>query len=218
MGNQSPVVAFMRLRGPSPEERPREYFLRYQPPREVFLLSSIVAQRVSLNEENVTPAWSSAANPFSTSIRFAVGFSGKIGHAVDDEDAITYFAIHHQDRIASVDWLDHNTIISGSQRGQVGLWDTRSNGQSIRFQYPGSINHVRKLEGSRVAIAGINESVSLFVTSDVSLSKLPDYDVLYYLDPYSGHPYSTQAWQDPRALYDLLYLRRARGFAYACRL
>ncbi len=137
-----------------------ENLVRHLSSRDVSLLPSIVAERVSVDEADVGPAWASAANPFSTSARFAVGFTHKIGYISDDEDSIFYSPMPNQDVVSTVDWLDHNTIIGGSRRGQVGLWDTRSYGQSIRFQYPGPINHVRKLEGSRVAIAGIKESVS----------------------------------------------------------
>lgn len=109
----------------------------------------------------ISPAWSSAANPFSTSPRFAVGLSGKVSDISENEGAYGSTTVQRpNDTIYSVDWLDHNTIISGGRRGEIVLWDTRSGGENMRFQYPALINHIRKLEGTRIAIAGADESVS----------------------------------------------------------
>lgn len=112
---------------------------------------------------DLCPTWCSAANSFSKQPKFAIGSSGQVLELSADEGGfnLTSGMVDSGDLMFAVDWLDHNTIISGGRRGKVCLWDRRSRGQSMRFRHPAQINHVRKLEGSLVAVAGTNESVSL---------------------------------------------------------
>lgn len=135
--------------------------LRKRSHEDLVYLPSLLKLSCGSSQLPISSAWSSAANPFSTSTRFAVGLAGKVCDISDDEDVYDLTTVCRlNDLIFSVDWLDHNTIISGGRRGEVILWDTRSDGENMRFRYPAQINHIRKLEGTRIAIAGIDESVS----------------------------------------------------------
>ena len=146
-------------------ESKTNHLLRDQPPGEVVILPNLVKIRGSSNEGIVFPAWCSAANPFSEQTKFAVGFNSKVSEISGTED--TFSCLSNQtglfDSISGIDWLDHNTIISGGRVGEVKLWDTRSRGEGVRFRHPSPINHVRKLEGTQVAVAGTNESVSCYI-------------------------------------------------------
>jgi hypothetical protein len=143
-------------------ERRREYYFRNHQLGETVLPPNLVRSQASSCESRVVPAWASAANPFSTQTKFAVGYSGRVAELPAIEGMVASATIHPlNDDIFSVDWLDQNTIISGGRRGNVNLWDTRSGGGCMRFKYPVRINYARKLEGPRIAITGLNESVRL---------------------------------------------------------
>lgn len=62
--------------------------------------------------------------------------------------------------VTTVDWLDHNTYLTGERGGAVRLWDIRSEGMSLRFQFPVAINHVKKLGEQRIAVAGMENKVN----------------------------------------------------------
>lgn len=158
----NPAVSIMPLWDPPEYIQQMGYLRDDSPPGENLLLPTPIKRRYPVGERVVTPAWSSAANPFCGHSKFAVGLSDCMSQISGDEDTWDFsYSTLLDDAIFSVDWLDHNTMISGGRRGEVALWDTRNGGQSMRFQNPAQINHVRKLEGTRVAVAGTNESVSL---------------------------------------------------------
>ena len=138
------------------------YRVRGRPPRSISIYTGLIEIGLCSGGKNLSPAWCSAANPFSEQPKFAIGFSGHVIELSGDEGTFTPASgmIDRDDSTFGVDWLDHNTIVSGGRRGEVCLWDRRSRGQSMRFRHPAQINHVRKLEGSRIAVAGTNESVS----------------------------------------------------------
>lgn len=117
---------------------------------------------ISTCESEFSEAWASAPNSLLGQTKFAIGFSGRVGVLSIDEDKLDSAIIRRlNDHIFSVDWLDQHTIIYGGQRGHINLLDTRNNCGCMRFQYPAKINHVRKMEGPRIAITGLNESVRL---------------------------------------------------------
>lgn len=135
--------------------------LRDNPPEQVVILPNLPKIRPFGDDKNVS-AWCSAANPFSEQSKFAVGFNGYVSAIAGGEDCFSLMMSKEgqHDTIFGVDWLDYNITISGGRGGKVRLWDTRTRGESMRFRHPTRINHVRKLEGSRVAVAGTNEDVS----------------------------------------------------------
>lgn len=138
------------------------YLMRSYPYNQILVLPSLIKTNLFSTEMCLSSAWCSAANDFCPAATFAVGFDDRVSMILEAEDHFSYDhnAGRRYDGIFSVDWLDHDTIISGGRRGVVALWDTRTRGDSVRFRHPTAINHVRKLEGPRVAITGTNESVS----------------------------------------------------------
>lgn len=117
----------------------------------------------TIHLDTLSAQWSSAANPCSTSAIFAVGSTEEVFVLKQGEAQWHQSPTHHARReIFSVDWLDENVIISGDISGDVGLWDTRSNGSSMRFKYPSKIHHARKLNIHQIAVAGIHEAVNRF--------------------------------------------------------
>lgn len=80
--------------------------------------------------------------------------------------------------ITSVDWLDHNTYLTGERSGAVRLWDIRHNGRSLRFKFPAPITHAKKLGDQRIVVAGKNNNVSpppSFSMFFSSLTRHPQY-------------------------------------------
>lgn len=131
---------------------------------QIFGSPALIEIRNGKSHQNLSPAWCSAVNPFSEQPKFAIGLAGHVVEVSGHEGGFAPVSgpVDRDDTTFGVDWLDHNTVVSGGRRGEVCLWDMRmrSHGHCVRFRHPTQINHVRKLEGSRVAVAGTNESVS----------------------------------------------------------
>ena len=192
----------------------------------VGLPNPIKVKYFSSYDRDILPAWCSAANPFSEQIKFAVGFDGSVKEISAGEEDFSCLSntMGEDEAIFGVDWLDHNTIVSGGRQGNVCLWDTRARGQSMRFRHPAQINHVRKLKGSQVAVAGINESVSshtrdpppsppsckgFFQNPTNNHSPLP---CSVHLDIHSRPPHPPHA-ESSSALYGFHHLRRTGPLA-----
>lgn len=60
----------------------------------------------------------------------------------------------------SIDWIDHNVYMTGERGGVVRLWDVRNDGTSLRYKHPAAINHVKKLDEQRIAVAGLENKVN----------------------------------------------------------
>lgn len=155
-----------------PLHDPQEYQTRRRglympinrPPYQLYILPSLIKSRYEY-KDRPHPAWCSAARPFGEETAFAVGLdNGKVSKISEGEG--TYSRIDSLGRggqaVLTIDWVDHDTIISGGRGENVCLWDTRSRGESMRFRHPSHVNHVRRLEGTRVAVAGNKNSVSHF--------------------------------------------------------
>ena len=153
----------MPLQDPPLQHSRLNYRRNSIPPGEGYVLPGLIRSRITTGDRLNFSAWASAANPFSTSPKFAVGFSGAVSVVVGREDhVVSETKGRGDDRIHSVDWLDHNTIISGGRQGKVILWDTRSSGESTRFHQNSQINHIRMMDGgTRIAIADVDMSIKI---------------------------------------------------------
>lgn len=115
-----------------------------------------------------------AAKPDPTSTMFVAG--GSTGTFVIREIEGGWNTKQHQPcsakEVTSVDWLDHNTYLTGERSGAIRLWDIRNDGTSLRFQFPAAINHVKKLGEQRIVVAGLE--------NNVNPSNLPFLPLLYF--------------------------------------
>ena len=62
----------------------------------------------------------------------------------------------------AVDWEDPNVVLSGCRNGHVRLWDTRSNGTSMRMVHPSAAAHVRRLNEHIIVVAGLMHQLSTY--------------------------------------------------------
>lgn len=108
--------------------------------------------------------WSSAPKPDTTSAVFAVGAGNYLSTITDRKVDWSVHTVTYYDEpegcAFGVDWLNHETIVSGHGTGDVCLWDLRARGSSVRFVFPSSINHTRKLNEHQIVVAGKTESVN----------------------------------------------------------
>lgn len=101
-----------------------------------------------------------APKPDPTTAIFVVGgYSGPIVISEHQGAWVTRLKFGARD-ISSIDWLDHNTYMTGERRGTIRLWDIRSNGTSLRFQAPSVATHLKKLGEQKIVVAGLQNNVN----------------------------------------------------------
>ena len=99
-----------------------------------------------------------APKPDPTTAIFVVGGKGPI--VIYERQGNWHRQVFGYSDILSVDWLDDHTFMTGERRGAVRLWDTRSNGTSLRFQTPSVATHIKKLGEQRIVVAGLQNNVN----------------------------------------------------------
>ena len=105
-----------------------------------------------------TPIWAVAANKNHSVTTFAVATDKGIFLA--DENAVPKRSKDRRSKFQpsdtlAVDWLDANVVLSGCRSGHVRMWDTRTDGTSMRMVHPSSTTHVRKLNDNIIVVAGL---------------------------------------------------------------
>ncbi|MCJ1224230.1 hypothetical protein MMC12_000874 [Toensbergia leucococca] len=153
--------------------------------------------------------WASAAKPHSASPAFALGSSW--GMAVLNSngrflgDIIqSGFNTHDYDSIGdilTVDWLDENVVLGGARNGNVWLWDSRHKGKSQRLRHPSGVCHVRKMDGAKVVVAGLQNKLQ---TYDLRFSPGPSITDATPTPPYLTFPaYTNIAHATPSLGFDV---------------
>ena len=113
------------------------------------------------SSRNPTIYWASAANPCPDCCKFAIATaSGGMVLQGGQGRWIVEFP-QGQGDIVAVDWLSPTVVITGSQLGEVRLWDTRIRAASRepRIQHPITSNHVRSIGESVIVVAGLQNEV-----------------------------------------------------------
>lgn len=106
--------------------------------------------------------WCSSPRPDSSHQPcFAVGSSTGLLTIASPDDGLTS-NIQHRIRkadVKAVDWLSTNVIMAGTRASQVLLHDMRSDGSTVRVQHPHGVHSVKKVDESRIAVAGWGNNV-----------------------------------------------------------
>ena len=105
--------------------------------------------------------WASAANPCPDFCQFAIATASGGMVLQEAQGQWTVVFPQGQGDIAAVDWLSPTVAITGSQLGEVRLWDTRIHAASRepRIQHPITINHVRSIGANVIVVAGLQNEV-----------------------------------------------------------
>ncbi|KAI4212045.1 MAG: hypothetical protein LQ351_005227 [Letrouitia transgressa] len=107
--------------------------------------------------------WDSAAGPQTDDLVVAIAIDGSISQYKGPELQFDCMGpIGSKSDALSVDYQDHNVILSGYRNGLVRLWDTRSQASTIRLQHPSSVAHARAMTGHRIAVAGLSNQLCVY--------------------------------------------------------
>ena len=114
--------------------------------------------------------WASAARPVSHRSDFALATSSGTRLIAEDQTGFSIergmkFRPDREVDILAVDWLNENVVLNGSRDGFLRLWDVRINalaGSSTPLKHPTPINHVRNMNGNRIAVAGIKNTLCVY--------------------------------------------------------
>lgn len=131
-----------------------------------------------------TSLWQTSINPAKDTVAVAgtLGvWSLDLACTLKDRLSITRgdYADPEDDETRAVDWLDHHTIVAGSE--QVYLWDQRSGGASQRFRCKGRVTGIQNPDrgifrsddavGGQTLLISTNRFINLFDVRYVSKSK-----------------------------------------------
>lgn len=107
--------------------------------------------------------WASAAGPQTDDLVVAIAIDDSISqYRGPDLEFDCMGPLGSQSDALSVDYQNHNVILSGYRNGLVRLWDTRSRASTIRLQHPSSVAHVRAMTGHRIAVAGLSNQLCVY--------------------------------------------------------
>ena len=127
---------------------------------------SHASQKLVLSESTF---WGSAAKPHPTSSEFVVAAGEKVLLVYPREgwswEIKPEFPSPTRSDALAVDWLDTNVVLCGHRDGKVTLWDTRSSGihaRSSPIQHSACVSHVRRMNQSRIAVAGLEDQLSTY--------------------------------------------------------
>ncbi|KAL9044015.1 MAG: hypothetical protein Q9214_002819 [Letrouitia sp. 1 TL-2023] len=118
---------------------------------------------VSLKFRANCTLWTSATGPQTDDLVVAVTIDDSIGQYKGPHlqfDSMGPLSL--QSDALSLDYQDHNVILSGYRNGSVGLWDTRSRASTVRLRHPSSVVHVRAMTGHRIAVAGLSNQLCVY--------------------------------------------------------
>lgn len=169
-GSQPACVQLNRLRPPDLIDTlslSRFPFIHY-PPGTFTSDISILIRHTILH----STFWASSPRPLTSRSDFALGTSqGTILVAEDQaswsfERRMGFLDGGHDQRakeVMAVDWLDGNVVLNGCRDGSVRFWDVRSRsvaGTSVPIVHGSAVNHVRRLGGNNVVVAGIEDRMA----------------------------------------------------------
>ena len=124
-------------------------------------------------QTNVT-FWAAAPGPEPTVPGFAIATSHGTALAAESQSSWSIQRLQNFKRedgdgasseVLAVDWLDTNVVLSGCRDSTVTLWDTRASGggaTSRPVRHASCINHVRRLDGSRIVVAGLERRMASY--------------------------------------------------------
>ena len=117
--------------------------------------------------------WASSPRPDPTTSTFAIATSYGAATVAESQsswsfDRVQTFkseAFDASSEVLALDWLDTNILLNGCRDGTVRLWDARTSGASgtsWRAKHQSCINHVRKLDGNRIVVAGLERQMATY--------------------------------------------------------
>lgn len=139
--------------------------------------------------EPETTTWSSCANPFASpqETTIAVGTSKEVLLYTDAQgrwdDAQR---VPSKSDVLDLAWLTSDTLAAGHRNGDLRLWDTRSQGNTIRLNRIGPVCNVRRISDQTLAIHGMS-SVTVFDLRMATKSR-PQSTMIIDFDNRNGRP------------------------------
>ena len=117
--------------------------------------------------------WASSSRPDPTISEFAIATTHGTLIVAEAQSSWSFDRIQNfkhegldaSPEVLAVDWLDTNILLNGCRDGTVRLWDARTNGiggTSWRVKHQSCINHVRRLDASRIVVAGLERQMATY--------------------------------------------------------
>ncbi|KAF2097142.1 hypothetical protein NA57DRAFT_77397 [Rhizodiscina lignyota] len=115
---------------------------------------------------DVDTIWASTFNQFNASgptENVAIGTSNGVIQLYGENDWQFRQAMSTTSDVLALDWLSPNTLAAGLRNATVRLWDSRSNGTSLRLFHGGPVVGVKRAGNeSLVAVCGLKSSLCLY--------------------------------------------------------
>lgn len=195
---------------------PPEYITNYpNPSPSSHPFTSDISTFMSSTTQNTT-FWASSPRPCTDRSDFALATSSGTILVAEESASWSFerqmgFRKHRSAaagergvEIVAVDWLDENVVISGGRDGAVRLWDVRIKslaGTSAPLVHSSAINHVRKINGNRIVVAGIENRMAIYDLRFLQKSRLDS----RVTNPFMTFPtYRNREWSGQSVGFDVL--------------
>lgn len=114
---------------------------------------------------DITTIWCSAPNPWETSgnDQIAIGTQTSVINIHGSGHWQTHPAIRTDSDVLALSWIAPHTLAAGLRSAEVRLWDSRSNGTSLRLRHRGVVTGIKSAGSeAQIVVDGLRSSLCMY--------------------------------------------------------